>query len=121
MAAQAYTDLFNTAINTLATKLNTITGLVCVTDTRNLQPPCVLLDALSFTAFNNNSVDLSIPVTVISLGPSNADAYRNALNVAAKVLAANVAVTDGRPTTLTIGGVDYPALSLNIQMKASTT
>jgi len=68
-----------------------------------------------------NIVDLSIPVTVISLGPSNADAYRNALNVAAKVLAANVAVTDGRPTTLTIGGVDYPALSLNIQMKASTT
>jgi hypothetical protein len=86
-----------------------------------VQPPCVLLDALSFTAFNNNIVDLSIPVTVISLGPSNADAYRNALNVAALVLAANVAVTDGRPTTLTIGGVDYPALSLNIQLKASTT
>ena len=73
------------------------------------------------TAFNANIVDISIPVTVISLGPSNADAYRNALNIAAKVLAAKVAVTDGRPTTLTIGGVDYPALSLNIQMKASTT
>jgi hypothetical protein len=35
MAAQAYTDLFNTAINTLAAKLNTVTGLVCVTDPRN--------------------------------------------------------------------------------------
>ena len=40
---------------------------------------------------------------------------------AAKVLAAKVAVTDCRPSTLSIGGVDYPALSLNIQMKASTT
>ena len=121
MAAQAYTDLFNTAINNLATTLNAVTGLVCITDPRNVQAPCVLLDAMSFTAFNANIVDISIPVTVISLGPSNADAYRNALNVAAKVLAANVAVTDGRPTPLTIGGVDYPALSLNIQMKASTT
>ena len=121
MAAQTYTDLYNTAINKLATTLNAVTGLVCITDPRNVQAPCVLLDAMSFTAFNNNIVDISLPVTVISLGPSNADVYRNALNVAAKVLAANVAVTDGRPTTLTIGGVDYPALSLNIQMKASTT
>ena len=121
MATQTYTDLFNTAINNLATTLNAVTGLVCITDVRNVQAPCVLLDAMSFTAFNANIVDISIPVTVISLGPSNADAYRNALNVAALVLAAKVAVTDGRPTTLTIGGVDYPALSLNIQMKASTT
>ena len=74
MAAQAYTDLFNTAINNLATTLNAVTGLVCITDPRNVQAPCVLLDAMSFTAFNANIVDISIPVTVISLGPSNADA-----------------------------------------------
>jgi len=121
MAAQAYTDLFNSSINTLASTLNAITGLVCITDPRNVQAPCILLDAMSFTAFNSNIVDMSIPVMVISLGPSNADAYRNCLNIAAKVLAAKVAVTDGRPSTLSIGGVDYPALSLNIQMKASTT
>ena len=121
MAAQAYTDLFNTAINTLATTLNAVSGLVCVTDPRSIQAPCVLLDALSFTAFNSNIVDMAIPVMVISLGPSNADAYRNCLNVAAKVLGAGVAVTGGNPTTLTVGGVDYPALALTIQMKASTT
>jgi len=121
MAAQAYTDLFNTAINTLATTLNAVSGLVCVTDVRNIQPPCILLDAMSFTAFNNNIVDMAIPVMVISLGPSNADAYRNCLNVAAMVLAAKVAVVSGNPTTLTVGGVDYPALALTIQMKASTT
>ena len=121
MAAQAYTDLFNTAINTLATTLNAITGLVCVTDPRSIQAPCILLDALSFTAFNSNIVDMSIPVMVISLGPSNADAYRNCLNIAALVLGAKVAVTGGSPTTLSIGGVDYPALRLNIEMKASTT
>jgi len=121
MAAQTYNDLFNTSINTLASTLNAITGLVCITDVRNVQAPCILLDAMSFTAFNSNIVDMSIPVMVISLGPSNADAYRNCLNIAAKVLAAKVAVTDGRPSTLSIGGIDYPALSLNIQMKASTT
>ena len=121
MAAQAYTDLFNTAVNNLATTLNAVSGLVCVTDPRNIQAPCIFLDAMSFTAFNSNIVDMSIPVMVISLGPSNADAYRNCLNIAALVLAAKVAVTSGAPTTLSIGGVDYPALALNIQMKASTT
>jgi hypothetical protein len=35
MAAQTYTDLFNTSINTLAATLNAVTGLVCVTDPRN--------------------------------------------------------------------------------------
>jgi len=54
MAAQAYTDLFNTAINNLATTLNAVTGLVCITDPRNVQAPCVLLEAMSFTAFNAN-------------------------------------------------------------------
>ena len=100
MAAQAYTDLFNTAINNLATTLNAVSGLVCVTDPRNIQPPCILLDAMSFTAFNYNIVDMAIPVMVISLGPSNADAYRNCLNVAAMVLAAKVAVVSGNPSRL---------------------
>jgi hypothetical protein len=120
MAAQAYTDLFNTAINNLATTLNAVTGLVCVTDPRNIQPPCILLDALSFTAINQNICNVIIPVTVFSLGPSNADAYRNCLNVASMVLGASVAVTEGRPVIMSVGGVDYPALSLTVSMQAQT-
>jgi hypothetical protein len=69
MAAQAYTDLFNTAINTLATKLNTVTGLVCVTDPRYVYEQ---LETTSFgdtarkfggdavTSLQNNSIEVTL-------------------------------------------------------------
>jgi hypothetical protein len=37
----AYTDLFNEALDDLAAKLATVTGLVVVTDPRNIKPPAV--------------------------------------------------------------------------------
>lgn len=117
----AYTDLFNTALDSLAATLETITGMQVVTDPRNLKPPCVMLGAPSFTAFNYNAVRMTYPLQIITLGPSNLDAMRSLLNLSALILAANVAVTDGRPTTLEIGGVMLPAYELTVQMQATTT
>ena len=37
----------------------------------------------------------------------------------AKVLSANVAVTDGRPTSIEIGGVLMPAYEMTVNMKAT--
>lgn len=117
----AYTDLFNTALDSLATTLATITGLQVVTDPRNLVPPCVMLGAPSFTAFNYNAVRMTYPLQIITLGPSNLDAMRSLLNMSALILAENVAVTGGRPTTLEIGGVMLPAYELTVEMQATTT
>lgn len=116
----AYTDLFNEAIDDLATTLATISGLTVVTDPRNLQPPCVFLDAPSFEAFNYNIAKVTFSCIILTMGPSNLDALRPALAIAAQLLNKQVAVTDGRPTQTMIGGVEYPSYSVNISLQAQT-
>jgi hypothetical protein len=116
----AYTDLFNEAIDDLSTTLATISGLKVVTDPRNLQPPCVFLDAPSFEAWNYNIAKVTFSCIILTMGPSNLDALRPALEIAAKLLAKQVAVTDGRPTNTLIGGVEYPSYTVTISLQAQT-
>jgi hypothetical protein len=120
MGVAAFTDLFNEALDDLSAFLATTTGLQVVTDPRNLVPPCAMIGAPSFTAFNNNIVHLTYPIQIISLGPSNLDAMRSLLNTASKVLGKNVAITAGRPTSLEIGGVMLPAYELTAELQAQT-
>jgi len=120
MPVAAFTDLFNEALDDLAAKLATISGLQVVTDPRNLVPPCVFIDAPSFEAWNYNIAKMIFPVRCITLGPNNLDAQRSLLNLASKMLGANVGVTDGRPTIAVIGGVELPAYNLNVAMQAQT-
>ena len=117
----AYTDLFNTALDGLTTTLQTTLNLQVVNDPRNIVPPCAFIDAPSFVAFNRNIVKLTFPVRLITLGPGNLDAQRSLMNMAAKVLAKNVAVTDGRPTIAIIGGSEMAAYDLTIEMQAQTS
>ena len=116
----AYTDLFNEALDYLTTTLTAVSGLQVVNDPRNLVPPCVFIDAPSFDAFNYNIVKLMFPVKIITLGPANLDAQRSLLNIMSKVLAANIAVTDGRPITTIIGGVEYPSYEVTANVQAQT-
>ena len=116
----AFTDLFNEALDDLAASLTTITGLQVVTDPRNLVPPCAFIDAPTFTVFSNNVVEMTFPIRIITLGPGNLDAQRSLLNIMSKVLAANVAVTDGRPTTTLIGGAEYPSYEVTANVQAQT-
>ena len=116
----AYTDLFNEALDDLTATLTAVSGLQVVNDPRNLVPPCVFIDAPSFDAFNYNIVKLMFPVKIITLGPANLDAQRSLLNIMSKVLAANIAVTDGRPITTFIGGVEYPSYEVTANVQAQT-
>lgn len=116
----AYTDLFNVTLDNLAAKLATITGLQVVTDPRNIVPPCVFIDAPSFTGFSRAVFDMSYPVRLLTLGPSNLDAQRSLMNLAAKVVSAQIGVTDGRPTVAIIGGSELPAYDLNINVQAQS-
>jgi len=119
----AYTDLFNEALDDLAATLTTVTGLQVVTDPRNLVPPCAFIDAPSFVVYGGggNIVQLTYTVRLITLGPGNLDAQRSLMNMAALLLAKNVAVTGGRPTVAIYGGAEYAAYDLTIDLKASTT
>ena len=116
----AYTDLFNNALDDLTTTLQAVTGLQVVNDPRNLVPPCAFIDAPSFIAFNYNIVKISFPVRLITLGPGNLDAQRSLLNMMSKLLAANLGITDGRPTIAIIGGAEYPAYDVTVNMQAQT-
>jgi hypothetical protein len=116
----AYTDLFNEALDDLTATLTAVSGLQVVNDPRILVPPCVFIDAPSFDAFNYNIVKLMFPVKIITLGPANLDAQRSLLNIMSKVLAANIAVTDGRPITTIIGGVEYPSYEVTANVQAQT-
>lgn len=116
----AYTDLFNEALDDLKTTLSTISGLPVVTDPRNILPGCVMIGAPTFDAFNYNVVRMVFPCTIISSGPGNLDALRQLLSIAAKLLAKNVAVLDGRPDVAVIGGTEQPAYSVNIALQAQT-
>ena len=116
----AFTDLFNEALDDLTATLTAVSGLQVVNDPRNLVPPCVFIDAPSFDAFNYNIVKLMFPVKIITLRPANLDAQRSLLNIMSKVLAANIAVTDGRPTTTLIGGAEYPSYEVTANVQAQT-
>ena len=115
-----YIDLFNEAIDDLSTTLKTITGLPVAIDPRHITTSCVFIDAPSFDAFNYNIVTLDFPVKIIGSGPGNLDALRDLLQIASKLLAKNVAVRNGRPTVVSIGGADYAAYDLLISMQAQT-
>jgi hypothetical protein len=115
-----YTDLFNEAIDDLSTTLKTITGLPVAIDPRHITTSCVFIDAPSFDAFNYNIVTLDFPVKIIGSGPGNLDALRDLLQIASKLLAKNVAVRNGRPTVVSIGGADYAAYDVLISMQAQT-
>lgn len=119
----AYTDLFNEALDDLATTLTSITGLQVVTDTRNLVPPCAFIDAPTFSVYGGggNIVQMTYTVRIITLGPGNLDAQRNLMHLASLVLGKNVAVTSGRPTIAIIGGAEMPAYDLTIEMQAQTS
>lgn len=116
----AFTDLFNETLDDLATTLGTITGLRIVTEPRAINPPCVFIDAPSFDAMNYNIVKMSFPIRVIGQGPADLNGLRVLLNIAAQLLAKNVAVTDGRPSTLTIGGQDFASYDLHISIQGQT-
>ena len=117
----AYTDLFNEALDDLATTLGTITGLRVVTEPRAINPPCVFLDAPTFDAHNYNIVRMTFPVRVIGQGAADLNQLRLLLSIASQLLTKNVAVLDGRPSMLTIGGQDYASYDLNIAMQAQTS
>jgi hypothetical protein len=116
----AFTDLFNEALDDLTATLTAVSGLQVVNDPRNLVPPCVFIDAPSFDAWNYNIVKLMFPVKIITLGPANLDAQRSLLNIMSQVLTANIAVTDGRPTSTLIGGVEYPSYEVTANVQAQT-
>jgi len=119
----AYTDLLNTALDDLAATLQTMSPPIpIVTDPRNIQSACAFINAPTFTTpfLLNKRIQLTFPVQLIVPSPFNLDAQRKLLNMAAQLLNANVAITEGRPSSIEIGGALYPCYELIVNMEASS-
>jgi hypothetical protein len=119
----AYTDLLNKAVDDLTATLNTISpAMTVVQDPRNMQPPCAFINAPSFTTplMTNKRIQLQFPIQLIVPGPFNLDAQRKLLNMTAQLLGKNLAITEGRPSSIEIGGALYPCYEVIINMEASS-
>jgi hypothetical protein len=119
----SYTDLLNKALDNLATALTAISPAIpVVTDPRNIQGACAFINAPTFSTplMKNKRIQLTFPIQLIVPGPFNLDAQRKLLNMTAQLLAANVAITEGRPTSIEIGGALYPCYEVIVNMEASS-
>jgi hypothetical protein len=64
---------------------------------------------------------MTFPVRIIGSNVVDLNGLRVLLSIAAGLLTKNVAVTDGRPSVISIGGQDYGAYDLTIEMQAQTS
>jgi hypothetical protein len=110
-------DLFNEGLDDLAATLATITGLRVVMNPKDINPPCVFINAPSIDAFNFNIARMEVPVDVITLGPASLDALRDVLAIVAKLMKKNVAMTDARPAVFEVGSQSYASYRVTIPMQ----
>lgn len=114
-------DIFNAGFDTLVTKLGTITGLPVTvsSDPRNINPPCVYVDAPSFVMQTNVVTAMDFTVKILTIGPGDRKALGKLLELADKIRTAQIGLTDGRPTVTSLGGQDYASYDLTIRTKVA--
>ena len=116
----AYTDLFNEAIDDIATTLTAVTGLRVITDATKVVPNCVFIDAPSWQtqAGNGKVIEMTFPIKVIGSGPAGLPVLRQILSIAALVQTSAIIIMSGQPGSVEIGGATYPAYNLTMSLKA---
>jgi hypothetical protein len=111
--------MFKSGYNDLVAKLQTITGLTVFNDPRNLNPPCALVEAPVISMASNVVADMEFTVVVIAMGTGDKQTLNTLLDTADLIRAAQIGLTDARPTTVSYGGAEYAAYELTIRTKVS--
>jgi hypothetical protein len=119
----AYTDLLNEALDDLTTTLEAVSGLRVINDPTKIVPNCVFLLAPSFTtaAGNGNIIRMDFPIKVVGSGPAGLPVLRQIMSIVATVLGSTIVVMSGRPSTLEVGGQEFPCYELAIGLEARTS
>lgn len=115
------TDIFNAGFDALVTRLGQISGLPVTTssDPRNINPPCILVDAPSFLMHSNVITQMDFTVKVLAIGPGDRKALSKLLELTDKIRAAEIGLIDGRPTVTSLGGLDFVSYDLTIRTKVA--
>lgn len=112
-------NMFKDGYDQLVTKLQTITGLRVIDDPNKINPPCALLEAPTIAMASNVVADMEFRVVVIALGTGDNRTLDSLLDLIDLVRAAQIGLTDARPTSASYQGVDFPAYELTIRTKVS--
>jgi hypothetical protein len=114
-------DTLNEGFDALVTRLGQITNLPVVynSDPRNINPPCILVEAPSFTMHTNVIPEMDFTIKVLTIGPGDRKALAKLLELADKIMAAKIGLRSGRPTVTQIGGASYASYDLEIGTKVA--
>jgi hypothetical protein len=110
--------IFTDAIDAVSATITAL-GLKPVTDPRNARPLTVFIELPVFTAFNNQTADVTIDLRVLGAPPGNSDSTTYILGVVDQLMDSTLAVVSGRPTLAQIGSQDLPAYDLTIRIGSS--
>lgn len=96
-------------------------GLRVVADPRNIQPPCVIVEAPSISRGPSTHVlELEFPIAVVAPPPGNRDSALWMLSIADEI-AGIYPIRDGAPGSYTIGTTELPAYLLTITITIRRT
>jgi hypothetical protein len=111
--------MFRDGYDQLVTELRTITGLRVFDDPRNINPPCVILEAPTAILNTNVNAQMEFRVVIVGMGTGDNRTMDQLLDLADLVRGAKIGLTQARPTTVSYGGADYPSYELTIHTKVS--
>jgi hypothetical protein len=110
--------IFTDTISAVSATITAL-GLVPVTDPRNARPLTVFIELPTFSAFNNQTADITIDLRVLGAPPGNQDTTDYILGVVDQLMNSSLAVISGRPTIALIGSAELPAYDLTIRIGTS--
>lgn len=115
------TDIFNGGFDDLVARLGLISGLPVTvsSDPRNINPPCVLVDAPTFMMHTDVVTQMDFTVKILTIGPGDRKALAKLLELADKIRAAKIGLTDGRPTVTSLGGLEFASYDLTIRTRVA--
>jgi hypothetical protein len=106
----------NDAWDTLRSQLEA-DGLKVIQNPGDIDLPCVLLDAPSYTVPNRSTVEVTIPAHVLVAPPGNYSAVRDMLDTADQIAALPVVLTSrGEPAIFEYGDRQIPSYTLTVTM-----
>lgn len=93
-------------------------GYKVVTDARNLRPMTVLMNPPTWESFNAKLGDITFELSILAAPPANQDALDWLLTQCDAIMNSTLAVTQGRPGSINIGGQDLPCYDLTVRVSA---
>lgn len=113
--------LLDDGYSALVTRLAAITGLPVVSssDPRNINPPCVLVDAPSFLMHTNVITEMQFTIKILAIGPGDRKALDKLLQLADLIRNAELGLMSGRPTVTQIGNQDFASYEMTLSTKVA--